>query len=177
MPTSGDLKSGASLFFFTNHPTNWPSPQCECFRTLYEVLHEVHTIKTRNHSFDARNNLCQWLNTCKNASETVMWIRKNQVLSYKWAKSQAIKAQKSSKDDFIRDIWWPVRGSGRSVPYPGDARIIQEGWHVCICTQPSPKIHLYKKYNFIKRTARVVSSLPSVMFLYLSILRTPFLTL
>ena len=49
---------------------------------------------------------------------------KNQVLSLKWAKSQT-KAQKSSKDDFIREIWWPVGESGRSVPYPGDPRIIR----------------------------------------------------
>ena len=44
--------------------------------TLYEVLHEVHTIKIHNHHFGARNNLCQWLNTCKNAPETILWIRK-----------------------------------------------------------------------------------------------------
>lgn len=25
----------------------------------YEVLHEVYTIKSHNHHFDARNNLCQ----------------------------------------------------------------------------------------------------------------------
>ena len=41
----------------------------------------IHTIKIRNHRFDARNNLCQWLNTSKNAPETVLWIRKIQVLS------------------------------------------------------------------------------------------------
>ena len=91
MPTSGDLKSGDCLFFTTPTPwnfndpparkKNWPSPQCECLRTLYDVLHDVHTIKIRNHSFDARNNLCQWLNTCKNAPETVLRIRKIQVLS------------------------------------------------------------------------------------------------
>ena len=40
----------------------------------------IHTIKIRNHRFDARNNLCQWLNTSKNAPETVLWIRKIQVL-------------------------------------------------------------------------------------------------
>ena len=49
--------------------------------TLYEVLHEVHTIKIRDHPFDARNNLCQRLNTRKNASEAVLRIRKIQVLS------------------------------------------------------------------------------------------------
>ena len=97
MPTSGDLKSGDCLFFTippgisTTPPPplkNWPSPSWEWLRTLYDVLHDVHTIKIRNHRFDARNNLCQWLNTCKNAPETVLRIKKIHVLSYKWAKSQ-----------------------------------------------------------------------------------------
>ena len=86
MPTSGDLKSGDSLFI-TPSPrismdppsTNWSSPKWEWLTTLYELLHEVHTIKI--HHFDARNNLCQWLNVCKNAPETLPRIRKIQVLS------------------------------------------------------------------------------------------------
>ena len=28
-------------------------------------------------------------------------------------------------------LWWPVRETGRLVSYPGDSRIIREGWHVC----------------------------------------------
>ena len=51
MPTSGDLKSGHSLFF--------TSPLPRKFRTLYQVLHDVDTIQIRHHRFDARNNLCQ----------------------------------------------------------------------------------------------------------------------
>ena len=82
MPTSGDLKLGDCLFFTTPPPPKyWPSPQWEWLRTLYGILHDLHTIKIRNHRFDARNNLCQWLNTCKNAPETVLRIRKIQVLS------------------------------------------------------------------------------------------------
>ena len=46
------------------------------------------------HRSNATNNLCQWLNTYKNAPETILRIRKIQVLSQKWA----------SKDDFIRQI-------------------------------------------------------------------------
>ena len=57
MPTSRDLKSGDSLFFTSHLPRK--------FRTLYRVLHEVDTIQIRDHHFDARNNLCQWLNRCK----------------------------------------------------------------------------------------------------------------
>ena len=61
MPTSSDLKSGDSLFFTTPTlqistdppPTNWTSPQWEWLRTLYEVLHELHTIKIHDHRFDA----------------------------------------------------------------------------------------------------------------------------
>ena len=46
------------------------------------------------HRSNATNNLCQWLNTYKNAPETILRIRKIQVLSQKWA----------SIDDFIRQI-------------------------------------------------------------------------
>ena len=145
MPTSADLKSGDSLFFTTPSefqrtptPTNWPSPEWEWLRTLNGVLHEVHTIKFRNHRFDARNNLCEWLNTCKNAPETVLRIRKIEVLSLNWAKSRT-KAQKSSKDDFIREIWWPVRESGRSAPYLGDSRISRETWRVCDSNPQFPR--------------------------------------
>ena len=46
------------------------------------------------HRSNATNNLCQWLNTYKNAPETILRKRKIQVLSQKWA----------SKDDFIRQI-------------------------------------------------------------------------
>ena len=62
MPTSGDLKSGDTLFSTTRPPTNWPSPQWERLRMLHAVLHEVHTIKIHNHHFDARNSLYQFLN-------------------------------------------------------------------------------------------------------------------
>ena len=78
MPTSGDLKSGDCLFFlYPPPPKNWPTPQWEWLRSLYEV----HTIKIRNHRFDTRINLCPWLNTCKNAPETVLRITNIQVLA------------------------------------------------------------------------------------------------
>ena len=62
LPTSGDLKSGDSLFCITPPPP--PTPECQphqhphrspppaptnCLRTLYDVLHEVHGIKMRFH--------------------------------------------------------------------------------------------------------------------------------
>ena len=63
MPTSGDLKSGDSLFFTTPRnsmnpapPPPFPSPHprqiWKSLRTLYEVLHEVYTLKIRDHRFD-----------------------------------------------------------------------------------------------------------------------------
>ena len=87
MLTSGDLKSGGSLFCISPLPlqdindqlplikTNWLSPlfiTSVWLGTLYKVLHEVQTIK-----------ICL--------------------------------AQKSSKVDFIREIWWPVPSGGGEV--------------------------------------------------------------
>ena len=69
MPYSRDLKSGDPLFFTT--PRNFdgppprptrqidPDPKGNDLGQIYEVLHDVHTIKFRNHRFDLRNNLCQ----------------------------------------------------------------------------------------------------------------------
>ena len=71
MPTSGDLKSGYSLLFTPPPPTTAgistsppqkidPAPNGnDLGHYNYEVLHEVYTIKSHNHHFDARNNLCQ----------------------------------------------------------------------------------------------------------------------
>ena len=71
MPTSGDLKSGYSLLFTPpppHHRRNFnippqqidPAPNGnDLGHYNYEVLHEVYTIKSHNHHFDARNNLCQ----------------------------------------------------------------------------------------------------------------------
>ena len=63
MPTSGDLKSGDSLFFTipilrvsTESPLpgeNCPNPQWEWLGTLYGALHELHTIKIHGHCVDA----------------------------------------------------------------------------------------------------------------------------
>ena len=95
MPTPGDLKSGDSLFYSPPDKLTQP-PMGMTQDIIYEVLHEVHTIKIRNHHFVARDksifvardNLCERLNTCKNALETVLQKRKIQVLRGKWAKSQ-----------------------------------------------------------------------------------------
>ena len=49
------------------------------------------------------------------------------VVREKWAKCQT-KTQKSSKDDFIWEIWWPVRESRRSVPYTGELACMVLVW-------------------------------------------------
>ena len=70
-----------------------------------------------NHRFDARNNLCQWLNKCKNAPETVLRIKKIHVFSYKWAKSQTKSVLLFTKYSiFIVDV-----NSGRFMYQSGRA--------------------------------------------------------
>ena len=144
MPTSEDLKSEDSIFHTRPLPPPpnppfrqiQPSPQWEWPRTSYEVLHELHTIKIRNHHCVARNNLCQWLNTCKKLMPQKQYCKQEKFKFWgkKRAKSQT-KAQKSLRDDFIQQIWWPAQESERSVPYPGDSQIIWESWHVWLtCT-------------------------------------------
>ena len=92
LPTSGDLKSGNSLFCTTpppptpecqqhQHPTHPPFPMpTNCLRTLYDILHEVHGIKMRFHHCNDEQNLCHWLNMCKNVPDTVQWIQKVRIL-------------------------------------------------------------------------------------------------
>ena len=88
------------------------------FRTLYELLHEVHTIKICIHH--CNDEIAFVLNTCENAPE-----------EKKCAKVQS-KAQKYSPVDLFREIWWPVWEIGRWVLYPGVSWIIGESWHICI---------------------------------------------
>ena len=87
MPTSGDPKSGDCLFFTTPpSPPRWkidPAPNRNDLGH-YMTTYMMYILS----KFDARNNLCQWLNTSKNAPETVLRIRKIQVFSKKSAKSQ-----------------------------------------------------------------------------------------
>ena len=100
MLTSGDLKSGGSLFCISPlHlqdindqlpliKTNWLSPlfiTSVWLGTLYKVLHEVQTIK-----------ICL--------------------------------AQKHSKVDFIREIWWPVPLGGGGTPLYKPCRYVPPQW-------------------------------------------------
>ena len=76
------------------------------------------------------------------------------VLREKWAKSQT-KTQKSSKDDFIREIWWTVRESRRSVPYMGElAGMVLVFFPLCTLSSLSLSLSLSKHpftlYKLIK---------------------------
>ena len=88
------------------------------------------------------------------------------VLREKWAKSQT-KTQKSSKDDFIWEIWWPVRKSRRSVPYTGELGCMVLVWFP-FCTFSSLSLSLSKhpfklykpiKYRHIKYTLPCIQKL------------------
>ena len=109
------------------HPP--PTLPLQKFRTLCQVWHVGDTMKIRHHRFEARNNLCQWLNRCKMPQTPCYEWEKFKFWAKKWAKFPT-KAQKSSKDDFIREIKRPVQETGRLVSYPGHSHIIREGWHV-----------------------------------------------
>ena len=128
--------------------TNWSSPQCEWLRALYEVLQEVRTIKIRNHCFVTRNILWQWLNTCKNAPETILRRTKIQVLSLKWTKSQT-KAQKmgdmvtckgerevSAVSRRLPDNLGEFACMNRKLP----ARLSWFIWWICLCSKSSREI-------------------------------------
>ena len=66
-------------------------------------------------------NNCHRLNKCKKAPETILQIRKFQILRGKWAKCQT-KAKKRAKDNFFQEIMnlscsklymgWVVVGEG-----------------------------------------------------------------
>ena len=80
-------------------PTNWPSRQImtwEWLRKLYEILHEVHTIKIRfHHCNDKIIFASYWIS----AQKPKQCIKKFKFWENIWAKFQT-KAQKNSKVHF-----------------------------------------------------------------------------
>ena len=85
------------------------------------------------------------------------------VLREKWAKSQT-KTQKSSKDDFIWEIWWSVRKSRRSVPYTGELACMVLVWFP-FCTFSSLSLsfskHPFKLYKLNKHR-HIKNTLPCI---------------
>ena len=153
MPTSGDLKSDPLIFttppppfpefqLTPFPPTNWPSRQWEWLRTLL-CQYCVNCTRSKFLIIVQMPKLyCQWLNACKNASETVLRIKKIQILREKWAKSQTISKEKC-KGCLVREICWPVPEKGRSVSYP-------ESWYMCRTLEV-----IHTPYQFLARmTAR-----------------------
>ena len=132
MPTSGDLKSGDSLFFTTPPPEiQWTPSSAPPFHNPDKCgNHLGHYIKSYMKYILSKFAIDVFI-WCQKSSLSVTkqeqkcprnrtTNKKNSSFELKWAKSQT-KAQKSSKDDFIREIWWPVRETGRLVSYPGDS--------------------------------------------------------
>ena len=111
MPTSSDLKSGDSLFC-----TSYPPPPLKC--------------QQPHHPHSSPHKLTQlpWLRTFYEVLHAIKICFHHCIK--KRAKFQTT-VQKSSKVHFIWEIWFGVRESRRSVPYPGDFRIIWESWHIC----------------------------------------------
>ena len=154
MPTSGDLKSGVYLFCTT--PNGFPRfRQIDPAPNGNDLWHYMKSYmryilsKFTTTVLNVRNNLWQWLNTCKNAPETILRIRKIQVLSKQWAKSQT-KALKSSKDEFIWEIWLPLQESGRSV-------VLYLGELACVVLVP-------KLSNYHKLTINIWPLRPPFLF-------------
>ena len=36
------------------------------------------------------------------------------------------------KKEFVGEVWWPIKETGRLVPYPGDSWIIPGEWHYTV---------------------------------------------
>ena len=82
MPTSGDLKSGDSLFFTTPTPRQIDrAPNGNGLGLNMKSYMKYILSKFTIIVLDAEiNNLCQWLHVCKNAPETVFRIKKIHIL-------------------------------------------------------------------------------------------------
>ena len=126
MPASGDLRSEDTLFFTTpSRNFNRPARQIDPTPNGNDLGHYMKSYRKDILSKFAIIVLMpeiifvsKWIRA-KMPHTDVLRMRKIHILSKKWAKSQT-KAQKSSKNDFIREIWWPIRERGRSVPYLGE---------------------------------------------------------
>ena len=107
--------------------TIWSSRQFitrEWFRTLYKFVHEVRTITICFYACDIifvsdDTGIC-----AKIPRELNYESNKIQILGENWINAK-LKHRKAHNLDFIREIWWPVRETGRSVMYPGELVCMQ----------------------------------------------------
>ena len=128
MPTLGDLKSGSSLFLepptrviSTDHPPPPPPRQIDPVANGNDLGHYMKSYMNYILSKFAiivwmpdRIFVDQWLNTCKNAPETVLRKKKFKF----WAKNGLnlkLRHRKAQKMILSRRYGDPY---GRSVPYP-----------------------------------------------------------
>ena len=137
MPTSGDLKSGDSLFFTTPPPwnfngfpptTNWPSPQWEWLRTLYKSYLRYILSKFAVIVFTCFDDRIIFVSD---------WIRAK-MPQKPYCECEKFKFRaKNGLDLKLRHRQAPkMISSGRyRDPYgrAGDLCRIWESWHVCLC--------------------------------------------
>ena len=107
--------------------TIWSSRQFitrEWFRTLYKFVHEVRTITICFYACDIifvsdDTGIC-----AKIPRELNYESKKIQILGENGINAK-LKHRKAHNLDFIREIWWPVRETERSVMYPGEMVCMQ----------------------------------------------------
>ena len=109
--------------------TIWSSRQFitrEWFRTLYKFVHEVRTITICFYACDIIFH-CQWWYRymCKNTPGTELWIKENSNFGRNGINAKLKHRKAHNGLDFIREIWLPVRETGRSVMYPGELVCMQ----------------------------------------------------
>ena len=105
--------------------TIWSSRQFitrEWFRTLYKFVHEVRTITICFYACDiifVSDDICAKIPRKLNYES-----KKIQILGENGINAK-LKHRKAHNLDFIREIWWPVRETGRLVMYPGELVCMQ----------------------------------------------------
>lgn len=118
--------------FFVRQPFNtFRLPKIELEALMGGWCDLFYSVKKMQSSFWCRNNLSQWLKYVQKCPRICTTNKKIQILNKKWAKCQT-KAQKSTKDDFIREIWWPVWESRRSVSCPGELAYMRLVCRICM---------------------------------------------
>ena len=105
--------------------TIWSSRQFitrEWFRALYKFLREVRTITICFYACDiifVSDDICAKIPRKLNYES-----KKIQILGENGINAK-LKHRKAHNLDFIREIWWPVRETGRSVLYLGELVCMQ----------------------------------------------------
>ena len=124
--------------------TIWSSCQFitrEWFRTLYKFLHEVRTITICFYACDiifVSDDICAKIPRKLNYES-----KKIQILGENGINAK-LKHRKAHNLDFIREIWWPVRETGRSVLYPRELVCMQ-----LIAVLPGPLFFSWSAANLI----------------------------